>query len=344
MHAGMLIQRVVRQTTVLIAQLSTAAGIRAPLAKIADQVFLELSREIEAQGVGRKVAADMFGLALRTYQRKVQRLTESASERNTTLWEAAYEHVRANDGISRARLARRFANDDAEQVAAVLNDLVASGLIYASGSGAGTLYRALSAEEQRAAADAVELDAVTNLLWLTIYRSSGLDAGELAAQLMLAPELVQRGLAELEAEGRIELTEGDPRYRARSFLIPLGAEHGWEAAVCDHFAAMSQAIGSKLERGKARSSADDEVGGATFAFDLSPDHPQRARVRALLREERARIAALWNEVHAHNVAHPIAEAVKSRVTFYFGQHVVEADDVAPTAVPAASAGVEEPHV
>ena len=32
----------VRQTTVLIAQLSTTAGIRAPLAHVADQVFVEL--------------------------------------------------------------------------------------------------------------------------------------------------------------------------------------------------------------------------------------------------------------------------------------------------------------
>src|SRR5690242_5793546 len=101
MDAKLLIDAIVRQTTVLIAQLSTAAGIRAPLAHIADQIFLDLAREIEAQGVSRKVVADMFGLALRTYQRKVQRLAESATQRNTTLWEALLEHVRENDGITR---------------------------------------------------------------------------------------------------------------------------------------------------------------------------------------------------------------------------------------------------
>jgi hypothetical protein len=338
MHAGILIERVVRQTTVLIAQLSTAAGIRAPLAHIADQVFLELSREIEAQGVARKVAADMFGLALRTYQRKVQRLTESASQRNTTLWEAVFQHVRENDGISRPRLSRRFANDDPEQVAAVVADLVASGLIYTSGSGAGTLYRALSAEEQRAVADAAELDAVAGLLWLTIYRSSGLGPDELAAQLALDPQLVRRGLAQLLADGRIEAAGSEPRYLARSFLIPLGAEYGWEAAVCDHFTAMASAIAGKLARGAARSAAEDVIGGATYGFDLHAAHPYRERVLALLREERARISALWNEVHAFNVANPIDEALRSRVTFYFGQHVIEADAAA------ASAAVEGQHV
>ncbi len=74
-----LIDAVVRHTTAFIAQLSTSAGLRAPLAHIADQVFLDLSREIEAQGVSRKVVASMFGMALRGYQRKVQRLEESAS-------------------------------------------------------------------------------------------------------------------------------------------------------------------------------------------------------------------------------------------------------------------------
>jgi hypothetical protein len=61
MNVRLLIDGIVRQTTVLIAQLSTTAGVRAPPAKMADQVFIDLAREIEAQGVARKVAADMFG-------------------------------------------------------------------------------------------------------------------------------------------------------------------------------------------------------------------------------------------------------------------------------------------
>jgi hypothetical protein len=62
MDSRLLIDSIVRQTTVLLAQLSTAAGLRAPLANVADQVFVQLAKEIESQGVGRKVAADMFGL------------------------------------------------------------------------------------------------------------------------------------------------------------------------------------------------------------------------------------------------------------------------------------------
>src|SRR5690606_28044685 len=99
-----LIDAVVRHTTAFIAQLSTSAGLRAPLAHIADQVFLELSREIEAQGVSRKVVASMFGMALRGYQRKVQRLEESASSKGKTLWEAVVEHLHHHGPTMRSQL------------------------------------------------------------------------------------------------------------------------------------------------------------------------------------------------------------------------------------------------
>ena len=54
MHIKMLIDSIMQQTTLLIGQLSTAAGVRAPLARIADQVFVDLARELESQGVGRR--------------------------------------------------------------------------------------------------------------------------------------------------------------------------------------------------------------------------------------------------------------------------------------------------
>jgi hypothetical protein len=94
------VDAIVRQTTVLIAQLCTTAGIRAPLAQVAEQVFLGLARELEAQGVGRKVAADMFGLALRSYQKKLHRLSESSSVRNHTLWEAMLDFLREHDAAA----------------------------------------------------------------------------------------------------------------------------------------------------------------------------------------------------------------------------------------------------
>ena len=79
MNLQLLIDSIIRQTTVLIAQLATAQGVRAPLANVANQVFLDLANELNEQGVSRKVCADMFGMALRTYQRTIPRLSESST-------------------------------------------------------------------------------------------------------------------------------------------------------------------------------------------------------------------------------------------------------------------------
>jgi hypothetical protein len=110
MDSRILIDAVVRQTTLLIAQLATSTGIRAPLAHLADQVFLELAQEIEQQGVSKKVAADMFGMALRTYQRKVGRLRESVSVAEKTLWQAVLEHVSQHGSVTRTQLLAAFAS------------------------------------------------------------------------------------------------------------------------------------------------------------------------------------------------------------------------------------------
>lgn len=66
MNAAVLIDSIVRQTTVLIAQIATATESRPRLAHTADEVFGSLVRELRSQGVTNKGIADMFGLTLRT--------------------------------------------------------------------------------------------------------------------------------------------------------------------------------------------------------------------------------------------------------------------------------------
>ena len=147
MTIELLIHAIVRQTTLLIAQLATAHGVRAPLAKVANQVFLDLVAELERQGVSRKVSADMFGLGLRTYRRKIQRLTESSTERGRSLWEAVLEHVRSKGSVTRLEVLERFARDDEAQVRAVLHDLCESSLLVSNGTGSSATFRPVSDEE-----------------------------------------------------------------------------------------------------------------------------------------------------------------------------------------------------
>ena len=328
MNSRLLIDAIVQQTTVLIAQLSTAAGIRAPLAHIADQVFLELSREIERQGVSRKVAADMFGLALRGYQKRVQRLSESASVRDRTLWEAIYDFVSSEERVSRKRIGERFARDSAEHVAAVLNDLVSSGLIFATGRGRSAFYRVVSASDQRAAEAEEGLEGLANLALMAVYRRRARSLAELR-EVINAPDAVLRAAVDqLIADGRLARDEDgagdDAELRAGTVRIAVGAEHGWEAAVFDHFRAVATAIGNKVQRGP-RSQERDVVGGATLSFDVYEGHPHREEVYGLLARVRADVNALWNKVVAFNQGHPIAEDEVTKVSFYFGQNVERLD-------------------
>src|SRR3954454_14766320 len=141
MTIELLIHAIVRQTTILIAQLATSQGVRAPLAQVANQVFMDLVRELERQGLSRKVCADMFGMALRTYRRKIQRLSESSTERGRSLWEAVLSYVDDAGIATRADVLRRFHRDDEELVRGMLHDLCESSLLFRTGAGAGTAYR-----------------------------------------------------------------------------------------------------------------------------------------------------------------------------------------------------------
>jgi hypothetical protein len=137
----------VRQTTVLIARLSTAAGVRSPLGHIADEVFSGLVSELNHQGVSNKVIADMFGMALRSYRQKVQRLGESATSRGVTLWSAVQAFLAERDWSTRAEVLERFKYDDEVSLRGILNDLVESGLAVRSGMRGETRYRAATEDE-----------------------------------------------------------------------------------------------------------------------------------------------------------------------------------------------------
>jgi hypothetical protein len=328
MDTKLLIDAIVQQTTVLIAQLSTAAGIRAPLARLADQVFLELSREIEGQGISRKVAADMFGLAIRTYQKKVQRLTESASEPDRTLWQAMLDHLTATESQTRRELLEHFRRDDPTVVGSVLNDLVSSGFVYRTGSGDATIFRIVEEQELERSRGEARREALAPLLWLFTYRANGATPALMRANFQVEQEALDAALALLEAQGQLQRSgEGETAtYVASPFVVPVGAEHGWEAAVFDHFQTVVKAIGGKVRRGMARSAEDHVNGGATLTFDVSGEHPRRAEVLGLLKRVRADVNELWNAVQAYNEQHPIPEDSKVEVSFYFGQCVTGPDD------------------
>lgn len=328
MNLKLLIDGIVRQTTVLLAQLSTASGVRSPLAHVADQVFLELAREIEAQGVRRQVVADMFGMALRSYQKKMNRLTESVSVRKRTLWEAVLEFVE-DEQPTRARVIERFQHDGEREVASVLADLVRTGLLFSTGSGETAIYGVTTPAMRDRVEQQQDFDAVVNLMWMKIFRREAVTEAELGAALPVDPATIRRGLHELSASGRVRQVDG--QLVSCNMVLPLGADIGWEAAVLDHFRAVATAIATKVRGGLTGSKTSDGVGGSTFTFTVTPDHPLGSEVRDLFRRTRLEAQDLWNRVSAHNDTHEPAPDQATKLTFYVGQSIetpyVESSDV-----------------
>ena len=318
MNSRLLIDAFVRQTMVLIAQIATTAGARVPLANVANQVFLDLTQALEQQGLGRKVVADMFGLALRSYQLKIGRLTESASSGGVTLWEAVHGFLVERSVASRAEVMQRFARDEPTSVAGILRDLVESGLVYRTGVGERSVYRIAPADDL--ARNATSVPQVTAAyVWTVIYRRGPISRAELVELLPIDGAALDGALHALLADGRVLRTDGaeGATYASSQMLLPLGEAAGWEAGVLDHYHAVVGALCAKLRNGQTRALPDDQLGGSTFSFDVWPGHPREQRVLALLAEQRRVLGALWNEVvEAGERDKPSAF---TRVTFYFGQ-------------------------
>lgn len=324
MNLQLLIDSIVRQTTVLIAQLATAQGVRAPLAHVANQVFLDLASELNRQGVSRKVSADMFGMALRTYLRKIQRLGEGATDRGHSLWEAVLKHLQSAGPtvVLRAEVLKRFHRDEPELVRGVLQDLCESGLVFRIGSGDGTGYRAATQEELGVLSGASS--SGDELLWAIIYREGPL---RLEALRRLMPGLeLEASLTRLLEGGRITREEGEqgPRFRTSQFFVAQGAASGWEGAIFDHFQALVRTVAARLRAG---ASEREIIGGSTYSFDVWAGHPLEEEALSQLRRFREQTSELRQRIADYNQAHARPREY-SAVTIYAGQCVVkETNDV-----------------
>ena len=333
MNVQLLIDAIVRETTVLIAQLATSGGLRAPLAHVAGQVFAELAAELEREGVPKKVSADMFGLALRTYQRRTQRAQASQTDRGRSLWQVVLDFIAQHELVTREQLLKRFRHDDERSLRGVLRDLTESGLVFASGKGQKLAYRA-STRDELTKMRLVDRDGIEAFVWSTIYRDGPLSATRLLELTRLAPEALEPALTSLLAAGRVERTpasgeQGDA-YRARELVLGFEDASGWEASVQDHFAALARTVTRKL-RLDPRANRGDEVGGSTYHFELWRGHPFEDAVLGELRRFRERMSALRGQIDRYNeqVARPPR---RLRVDAYYGQSAVEHDEGAPDAV------------
>src|SRR6185295_17780054 len=120
----------------------------------------------------------------------------------------------------------RFRHDDPADVAAVLKDLVDSGLVSRAGRGDHAFYQLASSEAVAAMAERQHLEAVANFVWLAIYDRQEIEREALFTELPFEREAVERAIDVLSGDGRIALESRGARTLlvCRRMVIPLGAE------------------------------------------------------------------------------------------------------------------------
>jgi hypothetical protein len=318
----LLIDAIVRQTTVFIAQLATAGGARTPIVDVAEQVFLELVRELERQGVGRKVAADMFGMALRTFRRRIQRLSESRTVSDRSLWEAIHGFIGEHEVVTQSEILRRFHEDDEDLARGVLQDLVDTGLVFRAGKGGSARFRAVRAAEIEHDDDEAHREALDTLVAMIVYRAGPADRAKLRSAAGFPDAVLDASLARLADGGRV-IAEGDV-YRAPSLVLPIGSTVGFEAAIFDHYQALVSTLCAKVARGQ-RARADDRVGASTYTLEIAEGHPFEEEALAELARFRSRMSDLRSRIAEENLVYPLPPR-RTKVIVYLGQNVIETVD------------------
>ena len=239
------------------------------------------------------------------------------------------DYLQHESVVTRAAAFARFYRDDEVLVRGVLHDLCESGLVFVSGSGQDSVYRAATAEELGALRVLKRGEGLDELVWAMVYRE-GPVTGEAVTKLTgMTDEETSNVLARLVALGRVEARAG--AFQARSFMVPLGAQVGFEAAVFDHFQALVKTICCRLRAEPAPLALPeglterDVVGGSTYTFDIWSGHPLADEVLTTLRDMRGRLGDLRQQVEAHNGAQGVPASFV-QVVMYAGQCLVSQGD------------------
>ncbi len=322
MNIAVLIDAIVRQTGVLVAQLAVAGG-RPSLAHTSNQMFIDVVRELKQQGVGNKVIADMFGMALRTYHDRVKRLEQEARYGGCSLWEAVLSHIRDVGTVSQSDLLVRFRNEDSLTLRGVIKDLVDSGRVLRTGRGNAVLFRCAetgSGAPSDQLATQPDERRVANLVWVAVSRLGECNFSQIVEQVPSHEADLHRALLLLVSENKLRevVDQAGTRYVAAECVIGSKDPFGWEAAMFDHYQAMVQALCARLNHGLDETD-EPRGGGSTYTYVISEQHPLRDEVMGFLSDVRRRAEELRKRVSYYNREHPEAIRNPVRVTAYVGQ-------------------------
>jgi hypothetical protein len=172
-----------------------------------------------------------------------------------------------------------------------------------------------------------EADGTDTLVWAIVYRLGPLSRSALGEHLSLPATKLDASVTRLLESGRIVVADGsgEPRYRAPSFVLPLGTSQGWEAAIFDHFQAVVNTICHRLRHDPGSAGKEDRVGGSTYSLEVWPGHPLEEEAAGALQHLREYLGDLRRRIAAHN-AEANLPAKRTRVVAYAGQFIIDREE------------------
>ena len=324
MNFSNLVERMVPLMAELFATLKANDPLRMDFADIAHKTLLDIVEVLRDEGVTQEVIAESLGLTISGFYKKVRELREvyedtSGSRRAApSLIEAVYAWVSENattiEPISHAAIRTRFKATPKERLNAVLRYLVQFNLLSASGHGERRQFRIVPRQ--------VSSEATYHDLMVMLYREGPLTLDQMATTLELLPSMCDAHLETMREAGCLEETiapDGTRRFRATRYHVPVDTPDGFEAALFDHFSAVSRAMCQKVRLARYSASSHERIGGATYAFDVPVDSPEYAEISAFLSETRGRLEGWLEAVQKYEVRGP--EEQRARITCYAGQMI-----------------------
>jgi hypothetical protein len=313
MDLRVVIGAVLDQSATLVAHLATRGGQRAILSNVSSRMFLGMTRALQESGISRRVQADMFGMDLRAFRRKLRRVEASATDGHVSLWRAMLLEFRQREASQRAPmslddLTRRFHRDGEDAVRAVLADMVESGIVARKGTRSDARYLFTSMNETPTEKQRESFAAAL------IFRQGPLGRDELGARLDFVDDALDALIDTLVSEGRIQ-QNADGAYEAPNFVVELGQEQLWASALVDHFTAVTKTIITRLQK---QGTSTWPQGGSTYKIDLWEGHPYESECLDFLEEFRTRYSALRQKTEAWNASHK-PDGTPYALTVYGGQ-------------------------